>query len=394
MAGVVAKRLSNWSKNRSLVSIVLALLIASLIGCAQPPATPTPTQAPKAAPTKEAKPEAKEATPQAKAATPQAKEAKPQATAVAKAATKLAKIKVAYDSVSGAYAPLWITKEKGLFEKYGLDVEVAYIAGGPTVTPAMLAGEISLATQGGMAPINANLAGGDIVIVAGLTNVIGMSIFGQPSIQRIEDFKGKAIGVSRFGTGTDFAARYTLKMFGLTPGQDVAIKESGGTPETLAAMQAGGIQGGVFGPPNSVLAKKAGLREVVNIPDLAIPYAMATIATSKKYMETNQETVRNFVKAMVEGIAVARQDKEFAMKIIGQYIKNEDREVLEETWALYTNKLLPKVPYVDPKAVQTMLDEIALTNPKAKEAKPADFIDSRFVKELDDSGFIKKLYGE
>ncbi|MBI2954460.1 MAG: ABC transporter substrate-binding protein [Chloroflexi bacterium] len=380
---------SNWWGSKMLAALVVGLLIALVVGCAQPAPTPTPTatQPAKAAPTKEAKPETK-------AATPQAKEAKPQATQAAKAEQKLTKIKVAYAAISGVHAPLWITKERGLFEKYGLDVSLEYIATSGVLTAALIAGEVPMAGQSGGAMISAALGGADVVIVAGIINAIGQYLYSQPSIQRIEDLRGKTVGVTRFGATTDFSARYTLKKFGLEPDKDVSVVQTGGLPESLAALQAGGIQATVFGPPNSTAAKKAGMRELFNIGDLAIPYHMGTIATSKRFLANNEDTARSFLKAIVEGIATAKKDKEFAMKVIGQYTKSNDREVQEDTYSMFIDKLAPRVPYATSEGIQTILDEIARDNPKAKDAKPEVFYDNRLVKELDDSGFIKKLYGE
>lgn len=378
---------SNWALGKTAFCVVIAVLLATVFGCSQP-ATPTPTTAPKATSTREAKPEATAAKPVAtSAARPQAKEAP-------KEPKKLTKLTIPYDAVSGVFTPLWVTVEKKLFEKYGLDVEVPYIASSTTVTQALLSKELVLTMIGGRPATNANLAGADLVYIAGTNNFLGFSMYVQSDIKRIEDLKGKTVGVTRFGSSTDFGARYTLKKFGLEPDKDVAMLQTGGTPETLAALKSGGIHGGVFGPPTTIQARKLGLHELVNMADLGVPYLQTAIIVSKGYWAANQETVSNFMKALLEGIAITRQDKAYAMQVLGKYTKIDDNEVLDDTYDLYVTKLLPKVPYVNAEAVQTILDEAALSTPKAKEIKPETYIDNRLIKEFDESGFIKKLYGE
>ncbi|MBI2954856.1 MAG: ABC transporter substrate-binding protein [Chloroflexi bacterium] len=387
-------------KEQVYTTLIFLVIVVALIavGCSQQ-ATPTatPTQAPKAAPTKASAPAAKETKPEAKEAKPVAKEAKPAATEVKPAAKddkKRVKLSVPYNAISGSQGALWITKESGLFEKYGLDVDVPYIATGPTMVQAMVSGEVNVAQVGGGAVVNANLSGGSVVIVAGIANGLGMSLYAQSNIARVEDLKGKTVGVSRFGTGTDFAARFALKKFGLTPEKDVALLQTGGLPETLAALQAGGIQAGAFGPPTTVKARQMGMHELVNIGDLGVPYIQSSLAMRRDFISKERETAINFMKAILEGIALTKKDKAFATKVVGQYIKTDDQVVLDETYETYLNKLLPKIPYASTEAAQTILDEATQDNPKAKETKPESLIDNSLLKELEDSGFIKKLYGE
>lgn len=362
-------RVSDCVRGTLSISIAVALLITVATGCGQP-AQPAPSQPAKAGAPKETKAD---------------KEAK-------KEEKKLVKLRVAYSAVAGAQSPMWIAKEKGLYEKYGLDVDLQYIATSTTLTQAMLSGDIPLAQTGGNSVVGANLAGGDLTIIAVNAPVIGYIFFGQPNIQRLEDLKGKTVAITRYGSNTDFAARYTLRKYGLEPEKDVAIVEAGGVPQTMAAMLSGGVQGTVTGPPNSVKLRKAGMREVMNIADLAIPYLQTNVAVSKKYLANNEETVRNFMKAFLEAIAVGKKDKAYAMKVIGQYTKTEDQDVLEETYDFFLNKIMPQVPYAKAEAVQTVLDEMAQKTPKVKEIKPETLFDNRLLKELDESGFVKKLY--
>ncbi|MBI4317348.1 MAG: ABC transporter substrate-binding protein [Chloroflexi bacterium] len=217
----------------TLARALAALLVVVVVGCSQAPATTpkAPAEAPKAAPPKEVKSEVKEAK-------PEVKEAKPQKEASPPEKKQPTKLRVAYSAISGGHSALWITKEKGLFEKYGLDVELQYIASGPTLVQSMIAGEIGLAQTGGGPIISAAVGGADMLIIGGSTQVLVFSLFGHSSLSRVEDLKGKTVGVTRFGSATDFALRQTLKKYNLDPEKDVSIVQVGGLPEILPALQA------------------------------------------------------------------------------------------------------------------------------------------------------------
>ncbi|MBI2952935.1 MAG: ABC transporter substrate-binding protein [Chloroflexi bacterium] len=382
------KRGSIW-RSKVSIPIAIAVLVATIAGCAQPAPTPTPTQAPKAAPTKEAKPEAKQSTPVPKEATPVAKQAEPAKPAAKKELTKL---RIPYSAIGGGYAPLWVTKEKGLFEKYGLDVEMPYIASSAPLIQSMLAGEISMAGGGGSAVVASGVEGSDVVLIASMSDLMVLGLYTSPSIQRIQDLKGKTAGVTRFGSATDFGTRNTLKKFGLEPDKDVSIVQMGGVPEIRAGLESGAIQASVFGPPDSFVAKKAGVRELLTFRELDIPYPLYAVVARKSFLAANRETAMNAMKALVEGIAVVKKDKDFTISVIAKYAKIEDKEVLEDTYQIHAHEVLSNAPYVSVKQVETVLEELAQRNPKAKEAKPEAFFDNSLVKELDDSGFIKKLY--
>lgn len=389
--------LSRWSSNAFRFLVTIVVLVALAAGCSQPAATPVPTQAPKVAPAKEAKPETKEAKPDAKEAKPVAKEAPPKSDAAkpeAKKEQRLTKIVLPYAGVTGAQLPLWVAQEKGIFEKYGLDVEAPLIGQSTLLTQAMIAGETNAGVMGGGAMAMANLSGAEIVAVAGWTNILVFSLYSVPSLTRVEDLKGKSLGAGRFSSVTDFAARYALKRVGIDPDKDVALVETGLSPETLAALQTGGIQAAVFGPPTNLRAKQMGMRELISITDMAVPYFQNGLVVTKKYLASNEEVVRNLVKALTEGIAIMKKDKDFTIKMLTKYTNTNDAMVLEETHDIFVSKVIPRVPYVPVEAMQTILDEVAPQNPKAKQTKPESLMDNRLVKELDDAGFIKKLYGE
>ncbi|MBI4318950.1 MAG: ABC transporter substrate-binding protein [Chloroflexi bacterium] len=375
-------------KRRSgTLSCVFLVSLLVLAACAQAPSAPAaPTSKPASAPA------APTAPPASALVVPTATSAPaPAATAVPVAKpAKIDRIRVAWTAVSGAMVPAYVAIEKNLFAKHGLDAEVSYIATSTQLTPAVMNGEVPIAFMGG-AGIQADLAGADIVYIAGGTDELVFSLYTKAEIKSVADLRGKKIGVSRFGSATDFGARYTLKKNNLEPAKDVAVIQAGGVPEILAALQAGGIDGGILSPPITLRARNLGFKELVDLAALGAPYVQMSIGASKAWVDKNPDIVRKFLRAYVEAISVVKNEKEFTKKALSKYTKTENEADLEETYTAFA-KVFKKVPYPSKDAVQAIIDLEVESNSKAKDAKAETMIDGRFVKELDQSGFINSLY--
>lgn len=363
---------------------VLALMFFAF-GCASAPVpTPTPSAkpaAPAAAPT---------AVPKTSAPTVVATP-----TAAAQAAPKtLTKLKIVYPALAGNQVPTWIAKDERVFEKYGLDVDLSYVASSTTAMQSMLGGEISVISgvSGGQV-IAAALGGSDAVIIGSLSNTVVMYLMAAPSIQRPEDLKGKAVGITRFGSITDFAARYALNKMGLDPEKDVTIVQVGGVPEILGAMQSGAIAAGSLSSPTDLKAREAGFKEMMDIGAAGLPYPNTQVASTRRYVAANGPTVLNVMRALVEATYLFKTNRSMSLSVIGKYTKTDDRKMLESTYDAYVGKV-EKIPYATKEAIQAGIDEVAQTNPKAKGSDPNSFVDMQFVKQLEDSGFIKQLYKE
>jgi len=304
------------------------------------------------------------------------------------------KLKVAYPTTVGSMAVLWVTQDAKLFEKYGLDVELIYVAGSSRIVQSMLAKDMPISEIAIPAVIQANLAGADLVMLAGPNNKPGQKIMVKPDIKRREDLKGKKIGISRFGTSDDFLLRYVLGQWNLQPDRDVALVQMGGSPETLAGLAAGAIDGGLLASPLHLQAAKFGYHILADLSAIGIDYQGAGVVTTRSYMREAPEVARRYVRAYVEGLHRLKTDKNFAVRVIGKYSRSTDQEALEETYQHYAVKVMPKVPYPTIKGIQMVLDEIGSRTPKAKSLAPENFIDVAYLRELEQSGFIKKLYGE
>lgn len=310
-------------------------------------------------------------------------------TNTARAQTKLS---VAYPTTVGSMGILWVTKDAGLFDKYGLDVSLIYISGSSKIVQAMLAKEIPISEIAIPAVIQANQAGADLVMLAGANHKPGQKLMVKPAIKRPEDLKGKKLGVTRFGTSDDFLLRYLLTQWKIAPERDVALLQMGGSPEILAGLSSGGIDGGVLSSPLNLRAQKAGFSLLADMSAIGVDYQGAGIVTTRRYMRERADTLRSYLKAYVEGLARFKTDKAFSLKVLAKYSRIDDREMLEETYRHYAVNVMPRVPYPTMKGIQMVLDEIASRSPKTREISPASLVDVTYLKELEQSGFIQRLY--
>jgi NitT/TauT family transport system substrate-binding protein len=301
---------------------------------------------------------------------------------------KLEKFRTGGGSASATQMSLWLAKEGNYYEKEGLSVEVISIPGSSLAIQAMLSGELPIIQAGGTGPIQVNLSGTDTVIIATVAKKFTWWIFSQPSIQRMEDLKGKIFGTTRFGTQSDLASRIALRRYGIDPDRDITMVQTGGPAETLAAIVAGKIHAAAVSPPATLQAKKLKLRELLDLSKLDVEYHVNGLVTTRRFIKSNEDVVRRFLKAYIEGAVRGQKDKAFAMKTMGKYFRTDDREVLEETYELVIKGFnIP--PY--PAGIASLIQDLEKQFPKAKGTKPEDFTDSHLVRELDQSGFIKAL---
>jgi NitT/TauT family transport system substrate-binding protein len=313
---------------------------------------------------------------------------------VCSVAAQTTKLKVAYPTTVGSMAVIWVAKEAKLFEKQGLDVELIYIAGSSRVAQAMLAKDIPISEIAIPAVIQANLAGADLVMLAGPNHKPGQKIMVRPEIKRREDLRGKKIGITRFGTSDDFLLRYVLGQWNLQPDRDVALIQMGGSPEILAGLASRGVDGGMLSSPLHLQAAKFGYSLLADLSAIGVDYQGAGVVTSRSYIRESPDIVRRYLRAYVEALHRLKTDKNFSTRVIGKYTRITDPEALEETYQHYAVKVMPKVPYPTIKGIQMVLDEIGARTPKAKSLAPENFIDVSYLRELEQNGFIKKLYGE
>ena len=301
------------------------------------------------------------------------------------------RINLGYSSISGSQAILRVIKDAGIFLRNGLDPSLVLIAGGSGIIQSVIAGDLPIAVVSGEPSILARLQGADTVILGGVVNIIDFSIITAPEIKKPQDLKGKKLAVSRFGSSTDFVIRYALEKWGLVADRDVAILQIGSQPARLTALKSGTVQGTIVGPPADIVARKSGFNEIATPEQLNLAYPNTSIVSTSSTLAKNEALLRRIMKSLVEGIHFFKTQKEASMKSMDAFARLGDAALIEETYRHY-QELIPRVPYPDPKGIQTVLNEIARRDPKAKNLKPETFADARLLKELEANGLSQQLY--
>jgi ABC-type nitrate/sulfonate/bicarbonate transport system substrate-binding protein len=300
---------------------------------------------------------------------------------------ELTPLRATYSSIGGAFAPLWLAQDKGLFAKYGLAVELKYVLSA-IGTQALLSNSVDIVNPA-TELIEAGLGGARVAFIIGILNRAVLSVYSKPDIRQFSDLRGKIMGVTLAGSTTDLTARMLFQQAGMTPGKDVQVMHLQGMPDIITALTQGRIDAAVISAPTTLKARQAGLKELVDVTARNIPMIHAGLATTRDLIKGNPDKVRRYVQAYIEGNKIARTDPEQTKQIIAKYTKTENKEDLDETYETYV-KAWEQAPYVSAAGMQTMLN-FAL-NPAAKTAKPDQFIDNSFVAELEKSGFIEKIY--
>ncbi|MGH7931002.1 MAG: ABC transporter substrate-binding protein, partial [Candidatus Binatia bacterium] len=300
---------------------------------------------------------------------------------------KLEKMHIGYSAQAGAFAPIWITKEAGLFKKNGLDVNLLFIPGGPTAAAAMTAGEVQAVAMAGPAVVSSNLAGSDLVMIAGIVNTFAFQIVTVKEITSPKQLKGKRVGVNRFGSAPDIAARYALKHMGIDP-SEVTILQLGEQSTRLAAMKAGQLEAAVLLPPITTMAEKQGMNVLLDMSEMGEEFQITGLASSRSFITQKRPAALRLMRAFVEGIHFYKTRRPESMKIIAQYMRTNDMEAVGATYDYFAKKIVPKKPYPSLKGIKALLELAAKDRPEAAGVSPERIADMTLLKELDESGFI------
>ena len=287
---------------------------------------------------------------------------------------------VAYAAISGSHAALWVAKEAGYFDKQGNTADLIYLGGGQA-TKVLISGSAPFISISGSAPITAAVQGADVTMLSCVLNTFIFSLMSGPDIDKPEMLRGKKVGVSRFGAATDFALRYAIRKWNLEAGKDLTVLQIGGVPEILAAIQAGTIDAGVLAQPTTLQAKKAGLRELVDLGNIGIEYPGSCIVTTKKYVRENRPVAKDFLRAYLEGARRTLSDKAFASRVLAKYTRVANPEVIEATYQDFARYVQP-IPRPTPAGVKLVLDQLVKSEPKAGSFSPDAMIDTSILQEL------------
>jgi NitT/TauT family transport system substrate-binding protein len=283
----------------------------------------------------------------------------------------------------------WIAQEAGLFQKYNLDFQLIYVASSPTVTGALLGGDAEVALAGGSGIIRAYAQGArDLVFIGGVKNYLDQSIMARPEIRGPAELKGKKIGVSRIGGISHYFTVQALRRYGMQAGRDYAFIQTGGEPETIAALVKGAVDAATLTVLGEAKAAAMGFRAVVYGPDLHVPSVAAAFVTRRSLFARRAEAMPNFMRSMAEAMKLVHTDKELTFRVLGRKLRIDDRKVLESAYRTNVGSFEKELK-VAPDAVQAILDEI-----EAKQVQAQDLIDRRYLDALEKSGFFKQLWGK
>ncbi|MGH7767213.1 MAG: ABC transporter substrate-binding protein [Candidatus Binatia bacterium] len=299
------------------------------------------------------------------------------------------RVVLGYSGVGSGEEVHHLAKQLGLFKKYGLDVEIVYIPGGSTVVQAMVAGDVQFGRGSSNEVVSAHLAGFPLKIISALINKFVYSFVTPPSIAKPQDLKGKSVAVSRFGSGSDFITRLALKSWGLEPVKDVTILQVGNSPERLAAIASGKVHGSILSLSQTPRAKKLGLRVLADLSQIDAEYPQGVLYVSAALIEKRPDLIREFMKAYVEGIRQFKTNLPAAYAVIEKNSGLKDKSEIEEYHNVLTKNFLLSNPMPTSAGIKTVLDDLGQKNPKIRELKPEDLIDTRFLRELSAGGFIK-----
>lgn len=306
--------------------------------------------------------------------------------ALAESAQKLVS---AYSSLSATQAVLWLAKETGAFQRHGLDVELIYISTGTKMVQALVGGDIKIAQVGGAAPLGARLRGAEVKIVAVAFNTLALSLLTQTDIRSIADLKGKRLGISRFGSNTDFGMRYLLKKHNISD-REVTFLQFGEAQAIFAALLSNTIHAGILSYPTTVAAIRKGFRELIDFSDVGLEFPNSNVVLTDRFLQTQPDLVRRFLMGYCEGLKSYKTDAAFTKRVMGKYLRLQDQAVLDETYNLFAPKM-PRIPYPTLTGFRLALESLS-DEPRARTAKPEEFYDDTILRNLEREGFFQQLY--
>jgi NitT/TauT family transport system substrate-binding protein len=303
------------------------------------------------------------------------------------------KVLAAYVAPGVTQAIPAIAKEAGLFTKHGIDAEVILLTGSPRLIQTLIAGDIDYALGGTSSVLRARFRGADPVIIAGTTNFTGQRVLVRPdsSLQRLQELKGKTVGVTQYGSQGDTFLRDALRKIGLKPDADVSILQMGGTPQVASALVAGKVDAAVSGESSLLLVHqgRAKMLPGANAKELKLPGIGATLNVTRRFIARDRESIARFLRAYVEGVHYFRTNREGSIKALQKFFRGATSE---QVAFLYDDQreVMDPLPIPTDEAIQGELDRE--TDAKAKSFKPGDFMDLSFLREIEKSGFLTELY--
>jgi len=305
------------------------------------------------------------------------------------------KIKFPYSPISWNSLPWWMAKDAGHFERNGLDVDLFYEGASSAIVQAMLAGEANFAGLAGPSIVSNVLGGGDVIQIAAVVKTFTVPMYAQASIKEVAQLKGQKVAVSRFGSISHIAALNIFQKAGVT---GATIIQSGGTPESAAALMSGAVAAAMVPPPQSLMLRDKGFRELVGVKQFRewnIPVVENGVAARRSFIDKNPNVAKRFVRAAFEGIRTIYVDKEQTLKVLAKYTKVNDDKILDESYR-FSVEALSKEGFMPPEAFTALVEQLvsqkSIDEAASKKLPVTAYFDNRFVNELEKEGFFKKLW--
>jgi NitT/TauT family transport system substrate-binding protein len=303
------------------------------------------------------------------------------------------KIRVGLGSISLQSGLVYIGKDRGLFAKYGLTTESIYIPGGSTNVQVLVSGNLDLSQLSGAPGVAANLEGADIIYFAGLLDKLNYQLIARPDIKNAEQLKGKKFAVSRYGSSADFGMRAMLKRVGIDPVKEATILQIGDEPARIAAIKSGNVDGTVVNAPFGTEAERLKLSIIADSVKMDIPFFNTGLLGSKRFLDKQEAKVLNFLRAYLESIKVFKTERDYSVKALAQFTRVQNLKAVQDGYDYFVNQLV-NVPYPSAEAMQAVVAQIAETNPKARGVDAKAYVTDRYLKRLEEEGFVKKLWGK
>jgi NitT/TauT family transport system substrate-binding protein len=306
-------------------------------------------------------------------------------------------VRIGIEAPAGTNAHYYVTKQLGLFQKHGVNIELISFPGGTVGLQALFAGDIQFATSDGVAGLSANLRGANLYFVAGMINTFPFSILSRPEIRTPQELRGKKIVISRYGSSSDTAVRAAVEKYDLKPDKDVIILQGGGQSERFAALRTGAVDAAIVSPPLNLTGKRLGFNEVIDLSQSGVAYSHQQIVAIKDYLDRNPDAVLRTLRALIEGLAAWKDPakKSVVMSNIAKYLRLEpekNKDQIEETYRYYS-KTFPTKPYATAEGLEFTAQILKKNRPEAKDIQAKDWLNNRFVAELEKEGFLAKVFG-
>ena len=292
-----------------------------------------------------------------------------------------------YNALGGTMTPAWLAQDLGLFSKHGVQHSLNYLAA-TTAIQAIVGGTEEIGLVGNQG-IDVALEGADTVYIASTASRFIFHMYGDPAIKSVADLKGKVFAATQPAASTDYAGRILLRRYGLVPDKDVKILYAGSAPAVLTTLKSGNASAGLMSAPITFQAQELGLKHILNVTELNIPFIFVGVVTTRKVIQQKPDAVNRYLRAYAEAISIIHRDKETTMKVMGKFMKTDNRQLLEAVYEEH-EPVFQRVPLMTKDVVQAVLDVVK--SPKGTQGKPEDFFDNSFLQKLDASGFINSLY--